>query len=270
MCKVTIDCRERELIQYSSVLYDGDQIVTKALDIGDILVESSKCAILIERKTIADFVASISDGRLEEQHYRMKAWKETVQQEKQECRAILLYLIEGSRLRRGGDRMFGRFKESSLQKFMDSFCIRHCVPFLYSRNVEQSAALIARLVENCTKKPDYYHSPEQNASSYHSLTHQRIHVKKKNNLSHSAWTKHMYENIPGINKHMATALFDQYPSWKDLIEVCDLHFAMYQSSKTPKKYTFPTITWETSTKKKRTITQNQWIKMCTAVLPEQN
>ena len=270
MCNITIDCREHELIQYSSLLYDDDQLSTKALDIGDILIESSKCSILIERKTIADFVASISDGRLEEQHYRMQAWKNVVHEKTADRRPIVLYLIEGSRLRRGGERMFGRFKEASLQKFMDSFCIRHSVPFLYSRNVEQSASVISRIVENCTKKPDYYCSTENSVSSYHALTHQRIHVKKKNNLNHSTWTKHMYENIPGINKQMASALFKHYPCWKELIMVCDEQYNLYRKSDKPKKFVFPMIEWETSTKKKRTITQNQWIKMCSIVLPEQN
>jgi len=75
--RVIIDERERDLydkcisIVNSNVTYI--QLVKEVLPLGDIYLKTDegKDVLIIERKTIADLLASIKDGRYEEQSYRL-------------------------------------------------------------------------------------------------------------------------------------------------------------------------------------------------------
>ena len=75
--KIIIDDRERELYEkcYSIVNTEGNttfiQLLRKTLPLGDILIttDEDKDVLLIERKSFPDLLASIKDGRYEEQSY---------------------------------------------------------------------------------------------------------------------------------------------------------------------------------------------------------
>ena len=75
--KVIIDERERELYEkcYSIVQANNTNVVLskEVLPLGDIFIttDENKHVMLIERKTIQDLLASIKDGRYEEQSYRL-------------------------------------------------------------------------------------------------------------------------------------------------------------------------------------------------------
>ena len=75
--KVIIDERERELYEkcYSIVQCNNTTVVLskEVLPLGDIFIttDENKHVMLIERKTIQDLLASIKDGRYEEQSYRL-------------------------------------------------------------------------------------------------------------------------------------------------------------------------------------------------------
>ena len=75
--KVIIDERERELYEkcYNIVQANNTYVVLskEVLPLGDIFIttDEEKHVMLIERKTIQDLLASIKDGRYEEQSYRL-------------------------------------------------------------------------------------------------------------------------------------------------------------------------------------------------------
>jgi len=77
--KLIIDERERDLYaQCHSIIHtEGNttsiQLIRQVLPIGDILLrtDEDKDVMLIERKSFADLMASIKDGRYEEQSYRL-------------------------------------------------------------------------------------------------------------------------------------------------------------------------------------------------------
>jgi ERCC4-type nuclease len=67
---MTLDCREAELIK---LLKDIPFVTSSQLEIGDIqFIYNNIVVFIIERKEIKDFVASIKDGRLRNQKYRLK------------------------------------------------------------------------------------------------------------------------------------------------------------------------------------------------------
>jgi ERCC4-type nuclease len=76
--RLIIDNRERDLIERCTTLVENDPnyttIETSVLSIGDIHIKTDegKDVMLIERKTLQDLLASIKDGRYEEQSHRLK------------------------------------------------------------------------------------------------------------------------------------------------------------------------------------------------------
>lgn len=78
--KLILDNRERDLIKICELIKDStstyvymSEILVQTLPIGDILLrtDEDKDVLLIERKSIQDLLASIKDGRYEEQSYRL-------------------------------------------------------------------------------------------------------------------------------------------------------------------------------------------------------
>ena len=61
-----IDTREKKLQPYIKSEY-----IEKQLDLGDIFIDSPSYKLMIERKTIADFNASLRDGRYRNQKLRL-------------------------------------------------------------------------------------------------------------------------------------------------------------------------------------------------------
>ena len=72
--KIIIDCRESKLIEAcQSITKDDFEIITKNLELGDIIIQNDaeEDKIIIERKTISDLLSSITDGRYNEQSFRL-------------------------------------------------------------------------------------------------------------------------------------------------------------------------------------------------------
>jgi len=77
--KVIIDERENELFERcetlirSSPVPSSIELSKEVLDLGDILIktDNNKDVLLIERKSFQDLLASVKDGRYEEQSYRL-------------------------------------------------------------------------------------------------------------------------------------------------------------------------------------------------------
>ena len=77
--KITVDCRELKLIEEikrlitTEALFKDIELLTENLLLGDITIQVHHHTVLIERKTVDDLLASIKDGRYEEQSYRLKS-----------------------------------------------------------------------------------------------------------------------------------------------------------------------------------------------------
>ena len=75
---IKVDIREQDLIQKLEHLikinatFNKLEMKTDVLPIGDIIInDGEEDKLIIERKSITDLVASIKDGRYEEQSYRL-------------------------------------------------------------------------------------------------------------------------------------------------------------------------------------------------------
>ena len=156
---ITIDVREAELITQIKQLVENSNsfkqhtIKTEALPIGDIIISNdSEDKIIIERKTIADLLASIKDGRYEEQSYRLNGLPHHNHN--------IVYLIEGD-----VNRM-NRFKNNvALDKqiaYSAMFSLNYYKGFSVFRSfsLEETATIICNMAYKLDKevsgKKSYY------------------------------------------------------------------------------------------------------------------
>ena len=84
MAEVTIDVREKKLIEIFNAKADGHHV--RALPVGDVQVDysSGRPGWVAERKSAPDLQASLCDGRWAEQRSRLL-----------ECDRRVVYIIEG-------------------------------------------------------------------------------------------------------------------------------------------------------------------------------
>ena len=71
---IILDNREAKLKEYFDILIKNYTI--EQLSLGDIIIRAGNKEILVERKTIADLFASISDGRYSDQKVRLAEWRD--------------------------------------------------------------------------------------------------------------------------------------------------------------------------------------------------
>lgn len=139
--KVIIDERERELYDksYSIVQANNTYVVLskEVLPLGDIFIttDENKHVMLIERKTLQDLLASIKDGRYEEQSYRLTHSSGLPPHS-------ILYIIEGqlSQLRSNIERKIVYSALTSLNFFKGFSVIR-------TNNITETAEYIVWMSE---------------------------------------------------------------------------------------------------------------------------
>jgi len=123
--KIILD--ERETTLYSSILSnikDKEQIIEKqVLDLGDIIIknENDNILLIIERKSLSDLLASIKDGRYEEQSHRLQYASEIPTHN-------IIYILEGmfSQLRSVQEKKMVLSAITSLNVFKGFSVIRTC------------------------------------------------------------------------------------------------------------------------------------------------
>lgn len=113
------------------------QILKKVIPLGDILIENEDQTpfILIERKSLQDLLASIKDGRYEEQSYRLQHSDEFPKNR-------IIYLVEGmlSQISRPGDKKMILSAMTSLSIFKGFSVIRTC-------SLQESAEWLVNMVD---------------------------------------------------------------------------------------------------------------------------
>lgn len=80
-----IDTREQKLIPLLP------EFTTKQLELGDFIIDGNNHKIIIERKTISDFNASLKDGRYRNQKLRLLEWKNQLEEN---IKKSVIYILE--------------------------------------------------------------------------------------------------------------------------------------------------------------------------------
>ena len=219
---LVIDCRETRLIEEINKLkakfseFNNIEINIQQLDIGDIIFRNNEQDIfIIERKNVADLIASIKDGRYEEQSLRLancNVHKHNVS-----------YLIEGKMVY---DHTINKLLFSSL------FSILYYKGFSVIRtfDVQESAFVVLQTFCKLSKdwlKPSYYNmnrnininintntntNEVENSVNANKSYGEVIKKTKKDNISTNNIGAIMLSQIPGVSYNIADIVITKFGS----------------------------------------------------------
>lgn len=195
-----LDYREKDLIALIPLAS------TKALPVGDIWIGTTpeetpaEGGVLIERKTIADFVASILDGRYREQRTRLLEYAS-------QTKTSLLYILEGEL------STSQRLQPDVLKQFLNRTMLRYRIPVINTASLEETAHA-CELLEKQLKEDSKCFQFE--AISYESL----VKVEKKANMDDpKVFFCTALQSCPGVSASIANAIYTATGSWKALLDI---------------------------------------------------
>jgi ERCC4-type nuclease len=196
----TRECKLRELLEKNGAVF-----VIKALELGDILIEHPKRQILVERKTIADFHASITDGRYKNQKLRLLEWRNKID-EQTDTRKNIIYLFE----EKTGDN-----KDRAYWGALVNMILRDNIGVIQCDGMVRTAQVIADIKKKLDEdKFDELEGGGRNISL-------EGYAKGKFNTP-----KHCYLGqlslIPGLSPAIAGKIADKYPNMRALLDQMDL------------------------------------------------
>jgi len=176
---------------------------TDNYDVGDVLIYRGDVpVVVIERKTLSDYHASIDDGRYRNQKMRLKA-----------LGCPIVYLVEGL----AGDSDAARVNYARLQSSWAGLILRDNIHLLRAENFEETCVL----VEKCYKRAVEFKLdavgagvPEGDAATEYLKT---IKLEKKANVTPENALTLMLAQIPGISVPMASKVCEIYPSFQALM-----------------------------------------------------
>ena len=234
--QIQVDVREQELIEKLKTLietipsFKEIELKIETLPLGDIILSNQEEELVIlERKSVNDFIASIKDGRYEEQSYRLNGLDHPNHN--------IMYLIEGDLNR------VNRFRDTRIEKltlYSAIFSLNYTKGFSVIRtfSLEESAIFICNsamklrknLLEN--KKPYYpkislgttkIEPQVENSSLEEKSSSDKDYVNvvkkiKKENVTPDNIAEIMLSQIPGISSVTALAIMEKYHTLSELLE----------------------------------------------------
>ena len=241
---IKVDNREQDLLKQIQNLvlfipaFKQLKVETAALPLGDIIIyDDNDEKLIIERKCLNDLLASIKDGRYEEQSYRLNGLNHPNHN--------IYYLIEGD------VNKANRFKDNNIEKltlYSAMFSLNYYKGFSVMRtlSMEETAIFICNTASKLSKsdKKAYYENKSQvntvanvitsengennlveggqNLEAGQNLESDKDYISvvkkvKKENITPENIAEIMLCQIPGISSVTAIAIMDKFKTIPDLI-----------------------------------------------------
>ena len=192
----TRECKLRELLEKN-----GTPFVTKALELGDILIEHPKRQILVERKTIADFHASITDGRYKNQKLRLLEWRN-----QEDAHKNIIYLFEEKQ----GDN-----KDRAYWGALVNMILRDNIGVIQCDGMVRTAQIITDIKKKLDEdKFDELEGGGRNISL-------EGYAKGKYNTPQNCYLGQL-SLIPGLSPAIAGKIAEKYPNMRALLDGMDV------------------------------------------------
>jgi ERCC4-type nuclease len=242
---VKVDTREHDLLQQITYLtanipiFKDIVIKSETLPIGDIIIcDDKEDKLVIERKSVVDLLASIKDGRYEEQSYRLNGLNHHNHN--------IIYLIEGDVNRVNRFKSDNKIEKLTLYSAMLSLNYYKGFSMFRSFSLEETATIICnmayKLGKDPTKKAFYQNSiqsinqlgagddqseesnkSEENIKLEENEVTEKDYVSvikkvKKENITPDNIGEIMLCQIPGISSVTALAIMEKYKSLPNLIK----------------------------------------------------
>lgn len=199
-----IDNREKSVKEY---FQNFENVSYQNLEIGDIqFYYKNELIVIIERKTIKDFISSLKDKRYKEQKIRMKM---NINKDK------MIYLIEGNLNDFKGDKIDGISKKIINSTFI-SLLIKDNIKIYQTNNLAETLEFILRIYKRLKDKPDnLIVKSEKDMKQEYSKC---IKLKKKDNLTPEICYISQLSQIPGISNNIAFHIVKYYNSMAKLCQ----------------------------------------------------
>ena len=235
---IKVDNREQDLLKQIQNLvlfipsFKQLKVETAALPLGDIIIyDDNDEKLIIERKCLNDLLASIKDGRYEEQSYRLNGLNHPNHN--------IYYLIEGD------VNKANRFKDNNIEKltlYSAMFSLNYYKGFSVMRtlSMEETAIFICNTANKLSKseKKAYYENKPQVNTVANIITSENgekslegveqnlesdkdyisvVKKVKKENITPENIAEIMLCQIPGISSVTAIAIMDKFKTIPNLI-----------------------------------------------------
>jgi ERCC4-type nuclease len=240
---IKIDTREPDLLQQMNYListipvFKNIIIQSETLPIGDIIItDGNDEKLIIERKSVSDLLASIKDGRYEEQSYRLNGTNYHNHN--------IIYLIEGDVSRLNRFKPDNRVEKLTLYSAMFSLNYYKGFSVFRSFTLDETALIICnmayKLEKDAANKQPYYKnitiqedakleeqiSDETEISQENNTTHEEtdkdyigvVKKIKKDNITADNIDEIMLCQIPGISSVSAIAIIQKFKNLVNLIK----------------------------------------------------
>ena len=184
--KIIIDYREKNSLVASELVNLGFDIEFKELKIGDYLVKN----IIIERKTVSDFISSMINQRLHNQIKDLQQYENK------------LLIIEGIEEQELYNEENGNgVHANAVRGFLLSIILKHKIPLIFAKNPRDTAKFISVLSR---KKPTEI-----------SLNFNKKPKTKQEQL------QFILEGFPGIGPKTAKKLLEKFKTIKNIINTSE-------------------------------------------------
>ena len=240
---IKVDNREQELLKQINQLvlfipaFKQMKVETANLPLGDIIISDDiEDKIIIERKCLNDLLASIKDGRYEEQSYRLNGLNHHNHN--------IYYMIEGD------VNKFNCFKDNKMEKltlYSAMFSLNYFKGFSVMRtlSIEESALFVCNTANKLSKtetsgKKPYFNNKVETISLNENVTAEEqnggeaniekdieqsekdyvsvVKKVKKENITTENIAEIMLCQIPGISSVTALAIMDKFKTLPNLIQ----------------------------------------------------
>jgi len=222
--KIIIDNREQKLFNLlSSILNESEKSIfeleIKPLDIGDIHIKDEKTNeyIIFERKTLPDLVSSISDGRYNEQSFRLQSTPVHNHN--------IFYIIEGN------IKTYRPYKShiKTSTIYSSLFTLSYYKGFSVYRtdDLHETAVLIHRIADKMyrenksgKKQPFFKNNPSSEDTNSEDSCHDytsTLKTQKKSFITKDNIAKIMLMQIPNVSNNFAHVITMKYNTIIDII-----------------------------------------------------
>lgn len=211
-------------------------LMRERMALGDTILRTETGAeiMLIERKTLADFAASIRDGRYKEQSFRLDRHCELANHN-------IIYVIEGD-ISKYVDRTKGGNIVSRKALYSAMFSMLYCKGFsvIRTQNIRETADLILNFADKYdllaeTARTPYYgpiiitkesqeespqnHKPESNAAEYAEVFK---HKERASQITPNNIGEIMISAIPCVSAKTASTIMCEFKTMANLLECMKL------------------------------------------------
>lgn len=208
--RLIIDTRESAVIKTIQDSSSDMAHTTELLDVGDFHIrniETGECIYIIERKTVADLLASIKDGRYNEQKARMRAMID------QKKTRDIIFIIEGI------EPISPTTDNTIIQGALLSMTVRDGLKVLRTSGVIETVAIINRLIARLTKSPEEFSKFSSASFSGGGGEYiDAIKAKKSANIDREVFQYLVLAQIPGISIQMGKCIIEHYGSISKLLD----------------------------------------------------